>query len=250
VDAPGLAQASLVQAHDDLGDRLRHRLERPLAMAYDRIAALGNFISEPAGRDSAFRRLRPCDGRDLERVVQPPLGGLLGLFSHVDHCTPFANKVLVAGPCVCGDRLLPPVADPFDHGHMSALPAEHPARLMTPRLRREYRTMECMVKIWCADRHGPVSGRAGCCRDCQAFLEYAARRLEKCPYGEAKPTCAKCPIHCYKRAQRELARDIMRYAGPRMTLRHPWLSFMHVVDKLRRVEHPMDTRRRKARRDR
>jgi hypothetical protein len=35
-----------------------------------------------------------------------------------------------------------------------------------------------------------------------------------------------------------------------MTLRHPWLSLMHLVDKLRRVEHPMEIRRRQARRGR
>lgn len=123
------------------------------------------------------------------------------------------------------------------------------AALVTPRLKREYRTMECMVEIWCADHHGTAHGDQGPCGECRDFLAYAARRLEKCPYGEAKPTCAKCPIHCYKRAQRELARDIMRYAGPRMTLRHPWLSLMHLVDKLRKVEHPMAARRRKARQD-
>ena len=36
----------------------------------------------------------------------------------------------------------------------------------------------------------------------------------------------------------------MRYAGPRMALKHPWLSLMHFVDKARRVEHPMEMRRR------
>jgi hypothetical protein len=124
------------------------------------------------------------------------------------------------------------------------------ARLVTPRLRREYRTMECMVAIWCADHHRDRAQSApDGCEECREFLAYAARRLEKCPYGEAKPTCAKCPIHCYKRAQREHARVVMRYAGPRMMLRHPWLSFMHVVDKLRKVEHPMAIRRRKDGRD-
>lgn len=38
----------------------------------------------------------------------------------------------------------------------------------------------------------------------------------------------------------------MRYAGPRMTYRHPWLSLMHLVDKLRNVEHPMAARRRRG----
>lgn len=121
--------------------------------------------------------------------------------------------------------------------------------LLTPRLRREFRTMECMVDIYCADHHDAAGGPAGPCDECMAFLDYAARRLEKCPYGEAKPTCAKCPIHCYKRAQREQAREIMRYAGPRMTVRHPWLALMHIVDKLRKAEHPMDIRRRNARQD-
>jgi hypothetical protein len=130
---------------------------------------------------------------------------------------------------------------------MNSDPAENPAAaLVTPRLRREYRTMACMVEIWCAHHHGSTAGAAGVCVACRNFLDYAARRLEKCPYGEAKPTCAKCPIHCYKRAQREQAREIMRYAGPRMTLRHPWLSLMHLVDKLRKVEHPMEMRRRKS----
>jgi predicted amidophosphoribosyltransferase len=110
------------------------------------------------------------------------------------------------------------------------------------RLDREYRTMQRMVEIFCAGQHG--GSRGSLCPACVEFLDYAARRLEKCPYGDNKPVCAKCPIHCYKRAQREQARSIMRYAGPRMALRHPWLSLTHLLDKLRRVEHPMEMRRR------
>ena len=114
--------------------------------------------------------------------------------------------------------------------------------LTTPRLQREHLTMQRMVEIYCRDHHGAAKP----CGECGAFLDYAERRLEKCPYGERKPTCAKCPIHCYKRAQREQAQAIMRYAGPRMTFRHPWLSLTHLLDKLRRVEHPMAMRRRQG----
>jgi hypothetical protein len=99
-----------------------------------------------------------------------------------------------------------------------------------------------MTGIYCSDHHGTGTGNP--CEECRDFLAYAEQRLLKCPYGQEKPTCAKCPIHCYKRVQKEQARVIMRYAGPRMMLRHPWLSLLHLVDKLRRVEHPMDTRRR------
>jgi Nitrous oxide-stimulated promoter len=114
--------------------------------------------------------------------------------------------------------------------------------LATRRLQREFRTIECMVEIHCRDHHGAAADAP--CAECRRFLAYAERRLEKCPYGEDKPTCARCPVHCYKPAQREQARSIMRHAGPRMTLRHPWLSALHLADKLRRVEHPMAARRR------
>ena len=114
------------------------------------------------------------------------------------------------------------------------------------RLRRERQTMRCMVEIYCRDHHARSDRTARMCTDCSAFLAYADRRLEKCPYGADKPTCARCPIHCYKPQPREQARAIMRYSGPRMVLRHPWLSLTHLLDKSRRVEHPMEARRRRA----
>ena len=105
--------------------------------------------------------------------------------------------------------------------------------------------MQVMVGIYCRGHEHAATD--GLCTDCQGFLDYAERRLEKCPYGPEKPTCARCPIHCYKPQPRELARNIMRYAGPRMMLRHPWLTLTHFMDKARRVEHPMVARR--SRRD-
>jgi hypothetical protein len=115
---------------------------------------------------------------------------------------------------------------------------------LTGRLKREYKTLSRMAEIYCADHHDSA---AGLCPGCSDLLNYAAVRLEKCPYGQSKPTCARCPVHCYKKAQREQVREVMRYAGPRMTFRHPWLSLMHLTDKLRRVEHPMVMRRRSSR---
>lgn len=112
------------------------------------------------------------------------------------------------------------------------------------RLLREHRTFRCMTQIYCSHYHGNATG--GTCPDCEAFLQYAAKRLEKCPYGEDKPTCANCPIHCYKPAQREQARQIMRFAGPRMTWRHPVRAVTHLFDKLRKVEHPLRLRQRRA----
>ena len=111
------------------------------------------------------------------------------------------------------------------------------------RLARESRTMAAMVRIYCGDWHDDRLQHP--CEACAAFLAYAEQRLEKCPYGADKPTCANCPIHCYKPARREQAKAIMQHAGPRMLLRHPWLALRHLLDGRRRVEHPMEARRRR-----
>jgi len=64
---------------------------------------------------------------------------------------------------------------------------------------------------------------------------YANEKLDRCPYGQNKPTCNRCPIHCYKPQQREQARHIMRYAGPRMLLKHPILAIKHLCAENRPV---------------
>ena len=112
---------------------------------------------------------------------------------------------------------------------------------LTGRLKREHDTLVCMTRIYCHHHHNDPEG-ARLCPDCTKLMRYAEKRLEKCPYGQDKPTCANCPIHCYKPAQREMAREVMRFAGPRMTWRHPWRALNHLFDKLRKVEHPMKMR--------
>lgn len=109
------------------------------------------------------------------------------------------------------------------------------------RLARERVTMSKMVGIYCSAHHDG-SGE-GLCTECREFLDYAQTRLQKCPYGEEKPTCANCPVHCYKPAQREHARQIMRYSGPRMLLRHPILAIAHQLDGFRKVRHPREATR-------
>ena len=108
------------------------------------------------------------------------------------------------------------------------------------RLQREHRTMQKMVAIYCADRHADSETP---CPECEAFLDYAEVRLDKCPYGAEKPTCANCPVHCYKPHYRAQAKQIMRYAGPRMLLRHPLLTIAHYLDGRRRAAHPRELMR-------
>ena len=99
------------------------------------------------------------------------------------------------------------------------------------RLDRERRTVAAMVAMYCRDHHG-VEG--GLCDECRELEGYAGYRLDKCPYGEGKPTCVACPIHCYGPEQRERVQRVMRYSGPRMMRRHPLLAVFHLFDARRR----------------
>lgn len=102
---------------------------------------------------------------------------------------------------------------------------------MNRRQERERKTLVQMVSLFCRAHHGEPGD--GPCHACREFLAYAESRLARCPYGPHKPTCAKCPVHCYSPTQRERARAIMRFAGPRMLRVHPWLAILHLMDGIR-----------------
>ncbi len=99
---------------------------------------------------------------------------------------------------------------------------------------REQKTLEAMMRLYCSHHHGgePL------CADCAALAEYARRRLQRCVFGDAKPTCANCLVHCYRADMRERVREMMRWAGPRMLFRHPVLSILHMVDGRRPTPLP------------
>jgi hypothetical protein len=101
-----------------------------------------------------------------------------------------------------------------------------------PRLARELATIRAMAAIYCRDHH---ASEAPLCAECQALMDYATRRLDRCVFGEDKPTCANCKVHCYTATMRERVRVMMRYAGPRMMWRHPLLALAHVVDGRRQA---------------
>jgi len=120
------------------------------------------------------------------------------------------------------------------------------------RLDRERRTIAAMIEIYCrgqchrpsttTPRIGNLKVRANggdvdasaLCNECNQLLEYAMQRVEKCPFKAEKPTCAKCPIHCYMPARRQQVRQVMRYAGPRMLVYHPILTVLHYWDEVTR----------------
>lgn len=93
---------------------------------------------------------------------------------------------------------------------------------------REFRTILAMLRMYCHTHH--ASDGAALCPECTELHDYARRRLERCVFGDAKPTCANCTVHCYKPVMRERVRQVMVWAGPRMLLRHPVLAVRHILD--------------------
>lgn len=90
-----------------------------------------------------------------------------------------------------------------------------------------------MIRVYCRSKH---DSRKGLCSECRELEEYAHQRLEKCKFGEDKPNCDSCPIHCYKPQMRERVKEVMRYAGPRMLIYDPVLAIKHLFRKLKRVQ--------------
>lgn len=95
------------------------------------------------------------------------------------------------------------------------------------RIKREAKTIGIMISLYCRNHHHST----GLCDDCSKLNEYAQSRLEKCKYGETKPNCNHCPIHCYRKDYRDEIKKVMRYSGPKMLFRHPYLAIMHLADR-------------------
>lgn len=92
---------------------------------------------------------------------------------------------------------------------------------------REKKTVEVMIRLYCRK----MEKNRELCLDCEALLRYANERLDHCPCGEQKTSCQRCSVHCYKPEMRERMRRVMRFAGPRMLIWHPWATIRHLINK-------------------
>ncbi len=104
--------------------------------------------------------------------------------------------------------------------------------LENPAIQREDKTITAMIHLYCRECHEPDS--SGLCPSCRDLLAYARSRLDKCPFAGDKPTCAQCPVHCYKPERRRQIQQVMRYAGPRMMRSHPLLAIRHLLKKFKK----------------
>lgn len=73
---------------------------------------------------------------------------------------------------------------------------------------RNFTVLRRFVEVYCRNNHD----QNVLCEDCRDLLEYARRRLEKCPY-DPKPKCKNCETHCYKPEYRDRIKEVMRFSG-------------------------------------
>lgn len=91
-----------------------------------------------------------------------------------------------------------------------------------------------MIRIFCRTHHG---GARDLCEDCAGLLAYVQERIAHCPFGEGKPVCNQCTVHCYSPEMRGYIQVVMRYAGPRMVWRHPVLAIRHLIRSKKKIEY-------------
>ena len=93
------------------------------------------------------------------------------------------------------------------------------------RIEEEKAVVEQMIRLYCRK----CEGHDELCPSCKELLDYAHSRLSRCRYGEHKPTCKKCPVHCYRPKMKERIRMVMRWSGPRMIIYHPIAAIRHLM---------------------
>lgn len=95
--------------------------------------------------------------------------------------------------------------------------------------RKDVRVLANFISIYCRQNHRAESKDAftagderldkslgnkdlALCRECRKLLNHGIAKLVMCPY-DPKPTCKKCPTHCYAPDYRERIRRVMRFSG-------------------------------------
>ena len=77
----------------------------------------------------------------------------------------------------------------------------------------EKKLIPVMIRTYCRGNHKTERKAEGVkgkelCSKCKELAEYAAFRLEKCPFKRNKGFCSYCKIHCYKPENAFFASDI------------------------------------------
>lgn len=110
---------------------------------------------------------------------------------------------------------------------------------------KDLEIVRLMIGMYCRGRHKTKKGEL--CSDCAELAAYVEQRRERCPFGDEKPFCSNCKIHCYKPDMRARISEVMRYSGPRLMFSHPITAFAHLSETLKTKRADAKEEKRKAR---
>lgn len=106
------------------------------------------------------------------------------------------------------------------------------------RIERDKQTVRLMVNLYAEHKlHDAESKQAY-----TDLADYACRRLDHCRFGERKPACKDCPVHCYSPEKRAMMKVVMRWAGPRMLFYSPRATLRHLLQCLAHSLHGSSAR--------
>lgn len=108
----------------------------------------------------------------------------------------------------------------------------------------DFGTVMFMIELYCRGKHKTKKGEL--CDECKELAEYVGYRRSLCPFGDDKPFCSNCSIHCYKSEMREKIKAVMRYSGPRMLFYDPRIALAHVFETIARKKREKKARKEKA----
>ena len=97
---------------------------------------------------------------------------------------------------------------------------------------REYNTVKVMIELYCHKKHVKKKGH---CPDCSDLLEYARKRLARCPQYDHKIACKLCTIHCFREPFKSKIQEVMKFSGPKMIFHHPILALLHLFSTVLQV---------------
>lgn len=101
---------------------------------------------------------------------------------------------------------------------------------MNRRMEREKKTVSVMIGMYCRSHH---KDETGLCAECTKLEQYAFKKIDRCPFHELKPVCAKCRVHCYQEEMRGDIKNVMRYSGPQMLFAHPVMGIRYIYHRFR-----------------
>ena len=114
---------------------------------------------------------------------------------------------------------------------MLLLPLLEKVRVMNE---EEKKVVNKMITLFCNSKH---KTNDELCDSCSELNDYAFARLERCPFGEGKPTCGSCSIHCYKPEKKDQIKKVMQFSGPRMLLVSPIYTILHFYKEYKRKKN-------------